>query len=376
MRIAIVHYWWFKNRGGEAVIKNIIDLYPDADLFLHAGNDEIINKSIGQTHKGKIFKSFIQSLPFVEKFYKYYLPLMPIASESLDLTAYDLIISSEAGPAKGIISKPEAIHICYCHSPMRYIWDLSHVYQKHSGFFKRKIFAILSHYLRFCDVISANRVDYFIANSTFVSDRIMKTYRRRSKVIFPPVNLDCAKPVTEPDKFYLYVGELVEYKGIELAIQSFTATGRKLVVVGEGPLLKQLKKKVPETINFVGRVPNKRLRELYASCKALVFPGVEDFGIVPIEAMASGRPVIALRRGGAIDYIKDGENGLFFNCETVDSLTDALNRFEDSIDQFDQKFISTSVKGFSEGNFKKEFSFFIDEIVEKKRSDINEKGYL
>ncbi|SFJ61637.1 Glycosyltransferase involved in cell wall bisynthesis [Bosea sp. OK403] len=327
MKVAIVHYWLVGMRGGEKVIEALCRIYPDADIFTHVLVPEAISPEI---RRHRIQTSFINGLPRARRFYQKYLPLMPLALEQLDLRGYDLIISSESGPAKGIIPPPGSIHICYCHSPMRYIWNMFHEYRRRSGFFTRAVMPLLAHYIRSWDALSANRVDHYIANSETVAARLQRYYRRGSHVIYPPVDVDAFEVLGDDEvgDYYLMVGELVGYKRADLAVQAFNETGRKLVVIGGGEGLAELHKIAKPNISILGPQPFAVLRHHYARCRALVFPGEEDFGIVPVEAMASGRPVIAFGRGGATETVLDGVTGVFFEEQSVAAIIDAVERLE------------------------------------------------
>ena len=311
-----------------------------------------------------IFTTFVAKLPFAEKIYQKYLPLMPLALEQLDLSDYDLVISSESGPAKGVITRPDALHVCYCHSPMRYIWDQYHVYISSAGRLVKTMFPWLSHKLRIWDVTSSSRVDYFIANSSAISLRIRKFYRRESVVIHPPCDIDTSDftGVESGEKFYLMAGQLVRYKRPDLAIDAFVKMNKKLVVIGGGEEFERLKAQANNSIKFLGRVDDQTLRNYYASCEALVFPGEEDFGIVPVEVMAFGKPVIALGRGGALDTVVDGVTGVFFKKDSVDSLIDAVERFEIMKNELDPEKIKLHAQQFSTKSFLTKFQNFINSV--------------
>lgn len=329
MKVALVHYWLVSMRGGERVLEELCRMFPDADIYTHVVDTRAISKTIA---RHRIRTTFIARLPFARRLYQKYLPLMPYALEALDLTDYDLIISTEAGPAKGIIAAPGAVHICYVHSPLRYIWDKYHTYRQRAGFLTRHLMLPLSHHLRIWDVTSAARVDWFMANSHFVAQRIEKYYRRNADIVFPPVAVDQFEPVPDADlgDYYLLAGELVSYKRPDVAIEAFNRGSRKLIVIGDGAERKALERRAKGNIRFLGRVPFDQLRHHMARCRALVFPGEEDFGIVPVEVQASGRPVIAYAKGGALETVVDGETGILFDDCSAEGLVAALDRFEAS----------------------------------------------
>ncbi|WP_337270804.1 glycosyltransferase [Oryzifoliimicrobium ureilyticus] len=314
-------------RGGEKVLEALCDIFPDADIYTHVFDPASIS---GKLKAHRIQTTFIGSLPYAKRLYKKYLPLMPMALEQIDLSSYDLVISSESGPAKGIIPTSPALHICYCHSPMRYIWNMYNKYYESSGLVTRMMMPPMAHYLRTWDVGSANRVDDFVANSRTVANRIRSYYRREAAVIHPPVDTAAfhAVPNSELEDYYLMVGELVSYKKPDLAVQAFNNMKKKLVVIGGGEMLSHLKKIAGPTVTVLGSQPFEVLKHHYARCKALIFPGEEDFGIVPVEAMASGRPVIAFARGGATETVIANKTGVFFNNQTVEELMDAVERME------------------------------------------------
>ena len=325
MRVAIVHYWLVGMRGGEKVVEALCKMYPQADIFTHAYAPDSISPVI-KAHR--IQTSFIGRLPFSATRYKSYLPLMPMALEQLDLRGYDLVISSESGPAKGIIPPSNATHICYCHSPMRYVWNMFHDYRERTGFLNRLLMPPAAHYIRNWDAISASRVHEFVANSATVARRIETYYRRGATVIYPPVDTDAFGPVPEQERgdYHLMVGELVRYKRPELAIEAFNRLQKPLVVIGGGEMLRELRSLAGPHVTMLGPQPFAVLKHHYARCQALIFPGEEDFGIVPVEAMASGRPVIAYGKGGATETVQEGVTGTFFHEQSVDALIAAIER--------------------------------------------------
>ncbi|MFV0422068.1 glycosyltransferase [Oleidesulfovibrio sp.] len=326
MKTAILHYWLVNRRGGERVLEELCTLFPDADIYTHVYAPHQLASPVIERHS--VRTSFIGRLPKAEKLYQYYLPLMPLALEQLDLRGYDLVISSESGPAKGVITSPDTMHLCYCHSPMRYVWDMYHDYMDKSGLLKRTLVAPMMHYLRLWDRASADRVDRFIANSQYVSRRIEKCYRRNSRVAHPPVDLQQFSHSSPRDDFYLYAGELAPYKRPDLAVQAFNSLGKRLVVIGGGSMEAKLRELAGPTVEIMGRQPDSVLIDHYARCKALIFPGAEDFGIIPLEAMASGAPVLAYAKGGALETVTDGQSGLFFTQQSMQSIIATVRQFE------------------------------------------------
>ncbi|MEA1832112.1 glycosyltransferase [Methylobacterium durans] len=327
MRVAIIHYWLVGMRGGEKVIEALARMYPDADIYTHVLAPEAISEEI---LRHRIRTSFIAKLPRAKVFYKHYLPLMPLALEHLDLRGYDLVISSESGPAKGIIPPEGAVHVCYCHSPMRYIWNMYHDYRGSAGRLTRFAMPLMTHYLRTWDESSAARVDHFVANSSTVAARIRRYYRREASIIHPPVDVDAFAPVAEAERgdYHLMVGELVRYKRPDIAVAAFNAMRRPLVIIGGGEMLGEIRAMAGPTVRVLGPQPFAQLQHHYARCRGLIFPGEEDFGIVPVEAMASGRPVVAFGRGGATETVVDGATGVFFGTQSVEALIAAVERLD------------------------------------------------
>lgn len=351
-RVAIIHYWLVGMRGGEKVLESLLRMYPQADIFTHAYDPSAMSPLI---RSKKVYTTRVGRMPLAVKHYQKYLSLMPRALEEVDLTGYDLVLSSESGPAKGVIAPPDAPHLCYCHSPMRYLWDQYHVYRDSAGFLARAMLPRMAHRLREWDVTSAARVDHFVANSSHVQARIQKYWRRDADVVHPPVAVEdfAPAPASERGDFYLWAGELAPYKRPDIAVEAFNRMGKKLVVIG-GPAKEQkaLEAIAGDTVHFLGRAPFEVLKDHMARCKALIFPGEEDFGIVPVEVMASGRPVIAYGRGGALDSVIDGETGLLFNHQSVDDLVAAVETFEaERLDQLDPSALVAHAATFNEAAF-------------------------
>lgn len=351
VRVAIIHFWLVGVWGAEKVLDALLDLYPDADIFTNVCLPEALPERMRKRIRGT---TFIDRLPGARKHYQKYLPLMPLALEQLDLTDYDLVISSEAGPAKGVITRPETLHLCYCHSPMRYAWNM---YAEHMAQLKwplQPIARLLMHRIRLWDRASADRVDRFIANSRTVERRIAKYYRRPSMVINPPVAVERFTPTQNHDGSYLFVSRLVPYKRADLAIEVFNQLKKPLLIVGGGPDEARLRAMAGPTITFLGRVTDDKLDRLFETCRALIFPAEEDFGIVPVEAMAAGKPVVALGRGGASETVIDGKTGVHFDTPTVASLNAAVERLEAIT--FDANVVAAHAATFGKARFLENFA--------------------
>lgn len=312
MKTALLHYWLINLRGGENVLSALGGLLPDADVYTHAFGPKMRMHGTEGVWKGHaIHETFIARLPFGRHKPQAYLPLMPAASRSLKLDGYDLIVSSESGPIKGIRKPKGSRHVCYCHTPMRYLWDMHDDYYRDAGLVEKLAMRLFTPYLRREDLNSAESVDTFVANSAFVAERIRRIYGRESIVVHPPVDVgyfgNCTRGAGE---YYLFAGAPVKYKRLDLARSACARIGRRLVVVGGGGFSRD------------------ELRAAYAGARALLFPGMEDFGIVPVEAQAAGTPVIAFGVGGARETVVDGVTGMFFNEQTIDSLCAAIEDFE------------------------------------------------
>jgi glycosyltransferase involved in cell wall biosynthesis len=359
-RIAIVHYWLLNMRGGEKVLERLCRLFPEADLFTLVAEPSGLSPTL---LKHKIQTSFLQKIGG-KRHYQKMLPLMPFALESFDLRAYDVVISSEAGPAKGVITRPDAVHLCYCHSPMRYIWDLYPEYRAQAGRLTRWAMSVMAPLLRTWDVTTAARVDHFVANSHYVALRIRKFYRREAEVIHPPVDMGRFQPGTHVGDFYLCAGQITPYKRVDLAIEACTRLGRPLVVVGSGatPSLKNL---AGPTVRFIDRADDATMAQLFATCRALIYPGLEDFGILPLEVAASGRPVLAYGRGGALETVVDGITGLHFDEQAVAAVVDAIERFEAQEQRFDPAVIRRHALGFDNAHFDRRLLARVLDLCEK-----------
>lgn len=344
MKVAIVHDWLTAMRGGERVLEVFCELFRNADLYTLIHIPGSISNVIEDRN---IRTSFIQKLPMVKKHYRSFLPLFPLAIESFLLKEYDFILSSSHCVAKGVIPSPEAFHISYIHTPMRYVWDLYQDYfgQGRVSWLFEKMIRVCAHYLRVWDAISSNRVDYFIANSNHVAKRVKKYYSRKAEVIHPPVDIQRFRLLGKEGNFFLIVSTFVPYKRIDLAIEAFNQLRFPLKIIGSGPEEKKLKSISRSNIEFMGWQPDEVVAEAYSKCRALIFPGEEDFGIVPLEVMASGRPVIAYGRGGVLETVvpydlqskgeRETPTGLFFYHQNPDSLIDSVRRFDQIEGDFD-----------------------------------------
>lgn len=368
MKIAIIHDWLVTYAGAEKVLEQLLKAYPKADLYSivdfipEQERDFILNKSV--------CTSFIQNLPGAKRYYRNYLPLMPLAVEQLDLSNYDLIISSSHAVAKGVITGPDQLHISYVHSPIRYAWDLQHQYLRESGLnkgIKGWVAKLILHYMRLWDLRTANSVDHFIANSRFIAKRIHKVYRRESVVIYPPVNVNDFEFCNQKDDFYLSASRMVPYKKMDLIVKAFVEMpNHQLIVIGDGPDYKKIAKiaEKAENIHLLGYQPFSVLREHMQKAKAFVFAAEEDFGITPVEAQACGTPVIAYGCGGALETVRgsgsSNPTGLFFSEQTEKSIIEAVEKFEKFRAEFAYENCRTNAMEFSEQRFNNSIKKFID----------------
>jgi glycosyltransferase involved in cell wall biosynthesis len=361
---ALVHYWLLNMRGGEKVLEQILDMFPAADVYTHAYDPDRLSATF---RKAAVTTTFIAQLPFAKRFYRHYLPLMPMALEAVDLSGYELVISSESGPAKGVLRSPDSLHICYCHSPMRYVWRLGGDTRAQGG-----LIGLLSqpllHYLRQWDLATAARVDHFVANSRNTQRRIAALYRREAEVIYPPVDTRRFELAPEPEDFYLVIGELVQYKRVDLAIDAFRELDLPLVIIGDGGDRKQMMRRAGPRTTFLGKADDATVARHMARCRALIFPGEEDFGIVPVEVMASGRPVIAFGRGGALETVVPGRTGVLFNTQTMAGLVEAVREMEERHDRFVPADIQHHARTFDTAVFRERMRDFILIALERFRA--------
>lgn len=359
MRSAIVHDWLISAvGGGEKVLQSIHQLFPSPIYTLV--ND--VSKLKGTYFQDlQITPSFIQKLPWSTTKYKNYLPFFPLAIEQFDLSGFDLVISSSHCAAKGVITSPDQVHICYCHTPMRYAWDLMHEYLRQSNLdsgIKGMLARLFLHYIRGWDVHSSQRVDHFIANSKYVAKRIEKFYGRKAEVIYPSIDLSYFQERGEKDDYYLTASRLVPYKRIDLIVEAFAQMpDRKLVVIGDGPEWKKMKGKATANIELLGYQADEVLREHLQRAKAFVFAATEDFGILPVEAMACGTPVIAFGKGGVRETVVADETGIFYEEQSISSLIEAVARFEQL--EFDPGLCRKRAEYFSHDRFDEHFKRFV-----------------
>ncbi|AKP74767.1 GDP-mannose-dependent alpha-(1-6)-phosphatidylinositol monomannoside mannosyltransferase [Piscirickettsia salmonis] len=366
MKIALVCDWLVTYAGAERVIEKMIECFPHADLFsvvdFVEDRDFLKNK--------KPVTTFIQKLPKAKKKYRGYLPLMPLAIEQLDLSNYDVIISSSHAVAKGVITGPDQLHISYIHSPMRYAWDLQHQYLKESGLtkgLKGWLAKWMLHKMRLWDVRSSFGVDYFIANSDYIGRRINKVYRRQSITIYPPVSLNAFECVKKKEDFYLTCSRMVPYKKIDLIVEAFSQMpNKKLIVLGDGPDFKKIAAKAGSNVQLLGYQKFAVLKSYMQRAKAFVFAAEEDFGIIPVEAQACGTPVIAYRKGGVLETVQgygksEKPTGIFFDNQSVGSITSAVTIFEKNESKFKPEACRKNAELFSEQLFKDKFSNYIND---------------
>jgi glycosyltransferase involved in cell wall biosynthesis len=354
MKIAIINDYLMSCGGSEKTFKVLSDIFPDAELYT-LFYDPKIKKQLFPIRR--MNTSFLQRFPnFIKKRYQLLLPFLPIAAETIDLRDYDIVISSSHSFVKGVITRPKTIHICYCYSPTRYLWDKS-----------RK--NVLLHYFRVWDRQASERVDEFIACSKTAQRRIEKYYKRESIVIYPPCvvltpQVEAGPPVKDSHEYYLIVSQLRRYKRIDLAIEAFNKLGLELTIIGDGPEKENLKQIAQKNIKFLGWLPDEKIVKYYQNCKAFIFPAEDDFGIAPVEAMSYGKPVLAYRKGGATETVIEGKTGEFFDYENPAILADGVRRLR--MKKYDADFIKSHAQQFSEERFKKEIKEFIEKFAKEK----------
>ena len=374
MKVAIVHDWLNGMRGGEKCVEVFCELFPEATLFTLMYNKGSVSPTI---EKMEIKTSFLQKIPGISRNYQNYLPFFPAAIQSFDLTGYDLVLSSSHCVAKGVKTGKDTLHICYCYTPMRYAWKFFEEYFGKENSVKKWVISKIIEQLKKWDLESNAGVDYFVAISNAIQKRIEDFYGRSADIIYPPVDVDSHRADKGKEDFYLIVSALVPYKRIDLAIDAFNANGKKLIIIGVGNELERLKRQAKGNIRFLGWREEEEIVEHYSKCKALIFPGEEDFGIVPVEAQAHGKPVIAFSKGGILETVipyhkelTDSENrtatGIFFTDQTKESLNKAISLFEEKENIFDKTNIRNNAMKFTRSRFKKEINEYVKDKIKEK----------
>lgn len=362
MRVAITADWLNAFGGAERVLLELHDMFPEAPIYTTVHHPRDLPQ---QMASWDVRTSFLQRVPFARRKHQAFLPLMPLAFEQFDMSEYDLVLSTSSACAKGVITRPGTLNLCYCYTPSRYLWDLYHEYTRNH--WARTAIAPVAHWMRLWDRLSADRVDHFVAISHEVASRIQRHYTRDAEVIYPPVDVDRFVPTRRPpEDFYLVVSRLVGYKRVDLAIEAANRLKRRLVVVGDGGEARRLKAIAGPTIEFLGRLPDEKVASLYGRCRAFVFPGLEDFGIAPVEAQAAGRPVIAYGRGGATETVIDGVTGVLFSEQTVDSVVEAMVKLEQN--SFDPATCRRNAERFDRSEFRRRLLRTIDRQVQVGRT--------
>ncbi len=368
MSIALIHEWILDIGGSEKVLKELISLFPDYRLYTLFFRDKSL-KMLG-IDKERVRPSFLNKIKKVEKIYRAMLPFFPVAIESMDVSGFDIIFSSSHIAAKGVIPKPYQTHICYCHTPARYLWDMSLEYLKTKGLDRGIKFIIsntLLNYLRLWDISTSNRVDHFIANSEYTKRRIKKYYNRDSEVIYPPVDIDRFHPAKKDD-YFLFLSRLVPYKKADLAIKAFSNLGQRLIVAGDGPEYSRLRKIATKNIEFTGYLSDADVVEYLSKARALIYPSEEDFGITMVEALASGTPVIAFKRGGASEIVldiksSDTPTGILFEVQSEEALITAVEKFIKNEEKFDPGGLRKYSERFSSEIFRQKIYSFVNSRI-------------
>lgn len=377
MKVAIVHEWFSSYAGSEKVVEQILRCYPDADLYSVC--DFLKPSERGFLKNKHVTTTFIQKLPWAKKKFQSYLPLMPLAIEQLDMSSYDVIISSSHAVSKGVITGPDQLHISYVHSPIRYAWDFQHQYLREAGLtrgFKAWVARYFLHKIRLWDCRTANGVNRFIANSQFIGRRVRKVYGREADVIYPPVNTEKFQFLEEKDNFYLAACRMVPYKRVDLIVSAFAKMpDKELIVIGDGPEFKKISKLLTSNIKLLGYQDDAVLVDYMKRAKAYIFAAEEDFGISPVEAQACGTPVIAFGKGGCLETVKplgsDKPTGIFFFEQNPDSICEAVNSFETFSDKFNPHDCREHALTFSESRFCREFTSFVNDLWDEFSESLN-----
>lgn len=365
MKIALVHDYLVQYGGAERVLSAFREVFPDAPIYTLIHDRESVH---GRFDDARVYVSFLQGLPGVRRAHRIFPLLMPSAIEQFDLSGYDVVLSDSSSFAKGVLTGPDTLHISYIHTPMRYAWDDCQKYTEDFGFPRliRRIVPFLMNPLRIWDRVSADRPDLVIANSGFVARRIRKYYGRDARVIPPPVDTSRFSVSEKRGDYFLMVGRLIAYKRFDIAVEAFTRLGIPLKIAGRGPEMKRLRKMAGPNVEFLGRVPDEELPRYYSECRAFIFPQEEDFGIVAMEALASGRPVIAYRGGDIEERVEEGVSGLLFDEQTPEAVMEAVSRFDDSV--FDPERIREKALPFDVASFRRIIRRYVEEALSEKRA--------
>ena len=374
MKKALIHDWFSTYAGAEKCVESFTDIWDDFEIY------SLID-FLSDTDRNKILKgkrahtSFIQRLPFAKDKYRNYLPLFPLAIEQFDLSGYDVVLSSSHAVAKGVLTHSNQLHIAYVHTPIRYAWDLYHQYLRESGLdrgLKGMLAKYFLHKIRIWDASTANRVDHYVANSRYIARRIKKTYGKLSDVIYPPVDVDKFTLREAKEEFYLTASRMVPYKKIDLIVEAFSQTDKKLLVIGDGPDMAKIKSKAGKNVELLGFASDETMADLMGRAKAFVFAAEEDFGITPVEAQACGTPVICFGRGGARETVLDGESGLYFMEQNTKELLAAVAKFEQNYDKFEPAKIRENSLKFSRARFEAEIKSYVEKKYEEFKDGLND----
>lgn len=374
MKKALIHDWFSTYAGAEKCVESFTNVWDDFEIY------SLID-FLSDTDRDKILKgkharaSFIQKLPFAKDKYRNYLPLFPLAIEQFDLSGYDVVLSSSHAVAKGVLTHSNQLHIAYVHTPIRYAWDLYHQYLRESGLdrgLKGMLAKYFLHKIRLWDASTANRVDHYVANSRYIARRIEKTYGKPSDVIYPPVDVDKFTLREAKEEFYLTASRMVPYKKIDLIVEAFSQTDKKLLVIGDGPDMAKIKLKAGKNIELLGFASDETMADLMGRAKAFVFAAEEDFGITPVEAQACGTPVICFGRGGACETVRDGESGLYFMEQNAKELLAAVAKFEQNYDKFEPVKIRENSLKFSRARFEAEIKSYVEKKYEEFKDGLND----
>ena len=374
MKKALIHDWFSTYAGAEKCVESFTDIWDDFEIYSlidflsGADRDKILKGKRAHT-------SFIQKLPFAKDKYRNYLPLFPLAIEQFDLSDYDVVLSSSHAVAKGVLTHSNQLHIAYVHTPIRYAWDLYHQYLRESGLdrgLKGMLAKYFLHKIRLWDASTANRVDHYVANSRYIARRIKKTYGKPSDVIYPPVDVDKFTLREAKEEFYLTASRMVPYKKVDLIVEAFSQTDKKLLVIGDGPDMAKIKSKAGKNVELLGFASDETMTDLMGRAKAFVFAAEEDFGITPVEAQACGTPVICFGRGGACETVRDGESGLYFMEQNTKELLAAVAKFEQNYDKFEPVKIRENSLKFSRARFEAEIKSYVEKKYEEFKDGQND----